>query len=223
MQEKNHLSECSEGKKFYYYFVPQPWSSGSVSEIVDALTIPRIPSPICAIEKVRAFFADALIGLEEFSYSIRTNNMDIERLMEENKVRGELQCRRVTHGRINLWNQIYRKYEQSHEITSFNDHEECESWLDVKGRCAEEADGIVHMMFGDLNELMENGFSLDVEISPYNTPERRLLFLINPVTMSYPTSGHHFDHTCKWSFGRYVKEGKLGDLIDKLFVQNRIS
>jgi len=106
--------------------------------------------------------------------------------------------------------------------SSFNDGKECESWLDIRGADEKEANDIVHSLFEDVSNITGSDFNLEVEISPYDESNRKLLYVINPFTESHPISGNHFDHCCRWRFGKYVKDGRLGDLVEGLFVNPRL-
>ena len=72
-------------------------------------------------------------------------------------------------------------------------------------------------VYNTVAELGETNFSAVMD-----TLGGKLLFLINPFTESYPVSGYHFDHGCKWTFGRYVNESILGDLVEKLFINPKL-
>jgi|SRR3989344_1409358 len=192
-----------EGKPyFFYYFVPQPWSSGGLAEICDTLTDPNALYIHPAMNRWKRFLRE-----KKDNFKNKKGKFEVDKIAKE---------------RFSLWAKVYKEYEKTYGISFFNEGEECESWLDVPAVNEDDANSIVHSMFRDLTKLIGPDFYVDVEISPYNAENRKLLFLINPFTESYPVSGYHFDHGCKWTFGRYVNESILGDLVEKLFINPKL-
>ena len=203
MENRYYKPGEPEGRPyFFYYFVPQPWSSGGFAEICDTLTDPNTLYIHPAMNRRKRFFREI------------KNNL-------KNK-RDKFEVDKITQGRFSLWARVYKEYEKRYGVSSFNDGEECEAWLDVQGVNEEEADGIVYNIFRDVSNSTGPDFSIEAEISQYDAENRKLLFLINPFTESYPVAGNHFDFCCQWGFGRYARDRRLGELVDNLFIKPRI-